>query len=133
MQFRFKFSSVLDLYKNRMHLSFAIVKPYKIRTLTIFVQYVCYKMVGYSTTRGYTNSWTGRLADWTSRRLVNSRTGHLADATGDIACLVFVLLAASASPRLVQSASWQSASWQSASWQSASWPVTKQYMAIMYR
>ena len=29
-------------------------------------------------------------------------TGHLADATGDFACLVFVLLAASARPRVVQ-------------------------------
>ena len=31
-------------------------------------------------------------------------TGQLADATGDFACLVFVLLAASASPRVDQSA-----------------------------
>jgi len=41
---------------------------------------------------------------WTTRGLVNSRTGQLADATGDFACLVFVLLAASARPRVVQSA-----------------------------
>jgi len=34
-------------------------------------------------------------------------TGQLADATGDFACLVFVLLAASARPRVVQSASWR--------------------------
>ena len=71
---------------------------------------------GYWTTRGYANSRiansrTGRLADWTSRGLVNSRTGQLADAIGDFACLVF-LLAASARPRVVQSASWQSASWR---------------------
>ena len=31
-------------------------------------------------------------------------TGQLADATGDFACLVFVVLAASARPRVVQSA-----------------------------
>ena len=31
-------------------------------------------------------------------------TGQLADATGDFECLVFVLLAASARPRVVQSA-----------------------------
>jgi len=38
--------------------------------------------------------------------------GQLADATGDFACLVFVLLAASASPRVDQSASWQSTIWR---------------------
>ena len=54
-------------------------------------------------------------------------TGQLADAIGDFACLVFVLFAASARPRVVQSATCpvreltsprdvQSASWQSASW-----------------
>jgi len=53
---------------------------------------------------------TGQLADTTTRGLPtrgldDSRTGQLADATGDFACLVFVLLVASASPRLVQSAS----------------------------
>ena len=42
--------------------------------------------------------------NWTTRGYANSRTGQLADATGDFACLVFVLLAASASPRVVQSA-----------------------------
>jgi len=52
------------------------------------------------------NSRIRQLADWTSRGLVNSRTGQLANATGDFECLVFVLLAASARPRLVQSASW---------------------------
>jgi len=36
---------------------------------------------------------------------VSPVTGQLADATGDFACLVFVLLAASARPRVVQSAS----------------------------
>ena len=48
------------------------------------------------------NSRTGWLADWTSRGLDISWTGQLADATGDFAfaCLVFVLLAASASPRV---------------------------------
>jgi len=105
-----------------MHLSFAIVKPHKIRTLTIFVQCVCYKTVGYSTTRGYANL-----------RIANSRTGHLADDTGDIACLVFVLLAdretAScpgrdlSSPRVGNPQVGVS----------ASCPVTKRYMAIMYR
>ena len=40
------------------------------------------------------------------RVLDKSRTVQLADATGDFACLVFVLLAASARPRFVQSASW---------------------------
>ena len=35
-------------------------------------------------------------------------TGQLADATGEFACLVFVLLAASVRPRVDQSASWQS-------------------------
>jgi len=44
---------------------------------------------------------------WTTRGYANSRTGRLADATGDFACLVFVLLAASARPRVVQSASWR--------------------------
>ena len=38
-----------------------------------------------------------------TRRLDDLRTGQLADATGDFACLVFVLLAASARPRVVQS------------------------------
>ena len=37
--------------------------------------------------------------------LDKSRTGQLADATGNFACLVFVLLVASARPRVVQSAS----------------------------
>jgi len=53
---------------------------------------------------------TGQLADETTRVLDKSRTGQLADATGDFACLVFVLLAASARLRVVQRASWQSAS-----------------------
>jgi len=40
-------------------------------------------------------------------------TGQLADATGDIACLVFVLRDRELpSPRPVQSSSWQSASWR---------------------
>ena len=52
---------------------------------------------------------TGQLADTPThglptRGLGDSRTGQLADATDDFACLVFVLLAASASPRVVQSA-----------------------------
>jgi len=59
---------------------------------------------GYWTTRGYANSRTGRLADWSTRVLDKSRTGQLADAIGDFAFLVFVLLAASASPRVVESA-----------------------------
>jgi len=50
------------------------------------------------------NSWIRQLADWTTSGLDISRTGQLADATGDFACLVFVLLAASARPRVVQSA-----------------------------
>jgi len=50
---------------------------------------------------------TGQLAITPTCGLDNSRTGHLADATGDFACLVFVLLAASARPRVVQSASWR--------------------------
>jgi len=45
-----------------------------------------------------------QLADRTTRGLDKSQTGQLADATGDFACLVFVLLAPSASPRVVQSA-----------------------------
>jgi len=54
---------------------------------------------------------TGQLADTPTRGLPthgldDSRTGQLVDATGNFACLVFVLLAASASPRVVQSASW---------------------------
>ena len=63
-------------------------------------------------TRGLDDSRTGHLADWSTRVLGKSRTGQLADVTGDSPCLVFVLLAASASPRDVQSASWQSASWR---------------------
>ena len=47
---------------------------------------------------------TGQLADTPTRGLDDSRTGQLADATGDFACLVFVLLVASAIPRVVQSA-----------------------------
>jgi len=75
------------------------------------------RRLGYWTTRGYANSRTvnsrsGRLADWTTRVLDKSRTGQFADATGDFACLIFVLLAASARTRVVQSASWQSASWR---------------------
>ena len=56
---------------------------------------------------------TGQIAHldphgcWTTRGYANSRTGRLADATGDFACLVFVLLAASTRPRVVQSASWR--------------------------
>jgi len=65
--------------------------------------------LGYWTTRGHANSrtanWrTGYLADQTTRVLDKSRTRQLTDATGDFACLVFVLLAASARPRVVQSA-----------------------------
>jgi len=45
-----------------------------------------------------------QLVDWTTRRLDILRTGQLADATGDFACLVFVLLLASERPRVVQSA-----------------------------
>jgi len=82
MQFRFKSLSVFRfVYRNRMHLLSAIVKLHKIHTLTIFVQYVCYKTVGYSTPRGYANSRTGRLADWTSRGLDNSRTRQVPDWT----------------------------------------------------
>jgi len=55
-------------------------------------------------TRGLDISRTGQLAYWTSRRRDKSQTGQLADAIGDFACLVFVLLAASARPRVVQSA-----------------------------
>ena len=78
-------------------------------------------------TRGLDDSWTGHLTDWSTRVLDKLLTGQLADATGDFACLVFVLLAASARPRVVQSTTCpvreltsprdvQSASWQSASW-----------------
>ena len=63
-------------------------------------------------TRGLDDSRTGHLADWSTRGLDNSRAGQLADVTCDFACIVFVLLAASARPRVVQSASWQSASWR---------------------
>ena len=42
---------------------------------------------------------------WTTRGLDISLTRQLADATGEFACLVFVLLVASARPRVVQSAS----------------------------
>ena len=48
------------------------------------------------------NSRTGHLANYTTRGLDKSRTGQLADAAGDFACLVFVLLAESARPRVVQ-------------------------------
>jgi len=41
---------------------------------------------------------------WTTRGYANSRTGQLANVTGDFACLVFVLLVASARPQVVQSA-----------------------------
>jgi len=47
------------------------------------------------------NSRIRQLADWTSRGVVNSRMPPA------IACLVFVLLAASARPRIVQSSSWR--------------------------
>jgi len=47
---------------------------------------------------------TGQLADTPTRGLDILRTGQLADAIGDFACLVFVLLVASARPRVVQSA-----------------------------
>ena len=64
---------------------------------------------GYYTTRGYANSRTansrtGHLVDWSTHVLDKPRTGQLADATGDFACLVFVLLAASVRPQVVQSA-----------------------------
>jgi len=54
---------------------------------------------------------TGQRADTPThglptRVLDESWTGHLAGATGDFTCLVFVLLAPSARPRVVQSASW---------------------------
>jgi len=55
-------------------------------------------------THGLDDSRTGHLAHWSTRGLDNSRTGQLADATGDFACLVFVLLAASARLLVVQSA-----------------------------
>ena len=66
-------------------------------------------MIGYWTTRGYANSriansQTGHLVDWSTRILDKSWTGQLADTIGDFACLVFVLLVASARPRVVQSA-----------------------------
>jgi len=48
---------------------------------------------GYWTTRGLP-----------TRVLDKSRTGQLADATGDSPCLVLVLVAASARPRVVQTA-----------------------------
>ena len=51
------------------------------------------------TVNGY---WTTRGLP--TRGLDNSRTGQLADATADFECLVFVLLAASARARVVQSA-----------------------------
>jgi len=52
---------------------------------------------------------TGQLADTPTRGLPtrgldDSWTGQLADATGDFVCLVFILLAASASLQVVQSA-----------------------------
>jgi len=55
-------------------------------------------------THGLDDSRTGHLADWSTRGLDNSHTGQVADATGDFACLVFVLLAASVRPQVVQSA-----------------------------
>ena len=57
------------------------------------------------TTHGLDISQTGQLADKTTHILDKSWTGQLVDATGDFACLVFVLLAASARPRVDQSAS----------------------------
>jgi len=56
------------------------------------------------TTHRLNISWTGHLADWSTRILDKLWTGQLGDATGDFACLVFVVLAASARPRVVQSA-----------------------------
>jgi len=41
---------------------------------------------------------------YSSMQVTQAVTGQLADATGDFACLVFFLSAASASPRVVQSA-----------------------------
>ena len=57
----------------------------------------------YKMSRLLDNSRIRQLADWTTRVLDKSRTGQLADTTGDFACLVYVLLAASARPRVVQS------------------------------
>ena len=56
-----------------------------------------------------TRLFSGLLDNSRIRQLADCQ---LADATGDSACLVFVLLAVSARPRVVQSASWQSASWR---------------------
>jgi len=76
------------------------------------------------------HSRTGHLADWSTLGLDKSRTGQLADATGNFACLVFVLLVASARPRIVRSATCpvreltSARDVESASWQSASCPVT---------
>jgi len=76
---------------------------------SVWLLYKCNNIIllihGYWTTHGYAISRTGHLVDLSNRVLYKSRTGQLADATGDFACLVFVLLAASARPRVVQSAS----------------------------
>jgi len=53
---------------------------------------------------------SANLLGCSCRGLIDTVTGQLADATGEFACLVFVLLAASARPRVVQSASWRTAS-----------------------
>jgi len=76
-----------------------------------------YRLYIWCTVASARGTVTGQLADTPTRELPtrgldDSRTGQLADATGDFACLVFVLLAASARPRVVESASWQSASWR---------------------
>jgi len=39
-------------------------------------------------TRGLDDSWTGHLADWSTRRRDNSWTGQLAYASGDFVCLI---------------------------------------------
>jgi len=60
-------------------------------------------------TSGLDDSRTGHLADWSTRALVNSRTGQVADSTTRgcyrrLCVLSFRFLAASARPRVVQSA-----------------------------
>jgi len=93
-----------------------IEMPFVLWTLVVLRKHV---LDGYWTTRGYANSRiaksrTGRLAHWTYCGLVNSRTRQLAYGTSHgldnsrmppaTACIVFVLLATYARPRVVQSA-----------------------------
>jgi len=96
----------LDLCRKRDAFVVCDCETAQFRTLTIFVQYVCYKTVGYSTARGYANS-----------RIANSQTRQVVDWTARgchrrLCVLSFRSFGGIARPTFVQSASWQSASWR---------------------